>query len=143
VSVEEADFRVFRELCDAFNSLVKSRLDDPLEAKPFRYLHEDVELQDYPGIPGATWHVGHPGALQWTMNLWESFGDFQLEPREFIHAGEGRFVCVTDTLGQGRRSGLQLSMTAYAIVTVEEGKVRRIRITADRREALDAAGLSE
>ena len=143
MSVEEADFRVFRELCDAFNSLVKSRLDDPLEAKPFRYLHEDVELQDYPGIPGATWHVGHPGALQWTINLWESFGDFQLEPREFIHAGGGRFVCVTDTLGQGRRSGLQLSMTAYAIVTVEEGKVRRIRITADRQEALDAAGLSE
>jgi len=46
VSVEEADFRVFRELCDAFNRLVKSHLDDPLEAKPFRYLHEDVELQD-------------------------------------------------------------------------------------------------
>jgi ketosteroid isomerase-like protein len=143
VSVEEEDFRVFRELCGAFNSLVKSHLDDPLEAKPFRYLHEDVELQDYPGIPGATWHVGHPGALQWTMNLWESFGDFQLEPREFIHAGRGRFVCVTGTVGQGRRSGLELSMTAYAIVTVEEGKVRRIRITADRREALDAAGLSE
>ena len=111
--------------------------------KPFRYLHEDVELQDYPDIPGATWHLGHPGALQWTMNLWESFGDFQLEPREFIHAGPGRFVCVTGTVGQGRRSGLQVSLTAYAIVTIEEGKVRRIAITADRQEALEAAGLSD
>ena len=142
-ALEEEDFRVFRELCDAFNSLGKGHLGGPFEAKPFRYLHEDVELQDYPGIPGATWHEGHHGALQWTTNLWESFGDFRLEPREFIGAGRGRFVCVTATVGQGRRSGLQLSLTAYAVVTVEDDKIRRIAITADRQEALEAAGLSE
>ena len=108
-----------------------------------RYLHEDVELQDYPEIPGATWHVGYQGALQWTPNLWESFGNFRLEPQECIHAGRGRFVCVTGTVGQGRRSGLQVSLTAYAIVTVEDGKVRRIGITVDRQEALRAVGLLE
>ena len=142
-ALEEEDFRVFRELCDAFNNLGKRHPGGPFEAKPFRYLHEDVELQDYPGIPGATWHVGHPGALQWTINLWESFGNFQLEPREFIPGRRGRFVCITDTVGQGRRSGLELSLTAYAVVTVEEGRIRRIAITTDQREALDAAGLSE
>jgi ketosteroid isomerase-like protein len=140
---EEADFQVFRDLCDAFNDLEKRQLDDPFGAEPFRYLHEDVELQDYPGIPGATWHKGHAGALQWTTNLWESFGDFSLEPREFIRAQRGRFVCVTATLGQGRRSGLQLSLTAYAVVTVEDHKIRRIAITADREAALVAAGQSE
>ena len=140
---EEEDFQVFRDLCDAFNGLGKSQPGDPFGAEPFRYLHEDVELQDYPGIPGATWHEGHPGALQWTTNLWESFGDFRLEPREFIRAGRGRFVCVTATVGQGRRSGLQLSLTAYAVVTVEDDKITRIAITADRQEALEAAGLSE
>jgi hypothetical protein len=140
---EDEDFRVFRELCDAFNALGKGNLDDPFRAKPFQYLHEDVELEDYPTIPGAAWHVGHPGALQWTTNLWESFGDFHLEPREFIPGRRGRFVCITDTLGQGRRSGLELSLTAYAVVTVEEGRIRRIAITADRQEALEAAGVSE
>jgi hypothetical protein len=64
-----------------------------------------------------------------------------LEPREFIRAGRGRFVCVTAALGQGRRSGLQLSLTAYAVVTVEDDKIRRIAITADRAAALEAAGL--
>jgi hypothetical protein len=142
-ALEEEDFRIFCDLCDAFNSLGKSQLDDPFQAEPFRYLDEDVEIQDYPGIPGATWHEGHPGALQWTINLWESFGDFHLEPREFIRAGRGRFVCVTSTIGQGRRSGLQLSLTAYAVVTVKRGKIRRIAITGDRREALTSAGLSE
>jgi ketosteroid isomerase-like protein len=142
-ALEEEDFQVFRDLCDAFNGLGRSQLADPLGAEPFRYLHEDVELQDYPDIPGATWHEGHSGALQWTTNLWESFGDFHLEPREFIRAGRGRFVCVTATLGQGRRSGLQLSLTAYAVVTVEDDKIRRIAITADREAALEAAGLSE
>ena len=135
-------FRVFRDLCDAFNGLHKGHLDDPFAARPFRYLHEDVEIQDYPAIPGACWHVGHRGALQWTTNLWDSFGDFRLEPREFVPAGPGRFVCVTDTAGEGRSSGLELSMTAYAIVTVEGGKVKRIGITADRQAALEAAGLS-
>ena len=139
---EQEHFRVFRDLCDAFNGLGKSHLDDPFCAEPFRYLREDVELQDYPGIPGATWHEGHPGALQWTINLWESFGDFHLEPREFIRAGRGRFVCVTATFAQGRRSGLQLGLTAYAVVTVEDDKIRRIAITADREEALKSAGLS-
>jgi ketosteroid isomerase-like protein len=142
-ALEEEEFQVFRDLCDAFNGLGKSQLADPFGAEPFRYLHEDVELQDYPDIPGATWHEGHAGALQWTTNLWESFGDFYLEPREFIRAGQGRFVCVTATLGQGRRSGLQLSLTAYAVVTVEDDKIRRIAITADREAALVAAGLSE
>ena len=142
-ALEEEDFQVFRDLCDAFNGLGRSELADPFGAEPFRYLHEDVELQDYPDIPGATWHEGHSGALQWTTNLWESFGDFHLEPREFICAGRGRFVCVTATLGQGRRSGLQLSLTAYAVVTLEDDKIRRIAITADREAALEAAGLSE
>ncbi len=140
---EEEDFQVFRDLCGAFNGLGKRQLGDPFCAEPFRYLHEDVEIQDYPGMPGATWHEGHTGALQWTTNLWESFGDFSLEPREFIPADRGRFVCVTATLGQGRRSGLQLSLTAYAVVTVEDDKVRRIAITADRGAAIEAAGLSE
>jgi ketosteroid isomerase-like protein len=139
---EEGDFQVFRDLCDAFNSLGKSRLGDPFGAEPFQYLHEDVELQDYPGIPGATWHEGHAGALQWTKNLWESFGDFNLQPREFIRAGRGRFVCVTTTLGQGRRSGLQLSLTAYAVVTVRDDKIRRIAIAAERKTACEVAGLS-
>jgi SnoaL-like domain len=139
----EEDFRVFCDLCDAFNGLGESELGDPFEAEPFRYLCEDVELQDYPVIPGATWHRGHPGALRWTTNLWDSFGDFHLEPLEFIRAGRGRFVCVTGTVGQGRRSGLQLSLTAYAVVTVEDDKIRRIAITADRHEALRAAGLRE
>ncbi|HEY7121137.1 MAG TPA: nuclear transport factor 2 family protein [Solirubrobacterales bacterium] len=141
-ALQEEDFLLFRDLCDAFNELGKSQLDDPFGAAPFRYLHEAVELQDYPGIPGATWHEGHAGALQWTTNLWESFGDFHLEPREFI-SGRGRFVCVTATLGQGRRSGLQLSLTAYAVVTVEDDKIRRIAIATDREAALEAAGISE
>jgi len=141
-ALEEEDFQVFRDLCDAFNGLGKTRLGDPFGAEPFQYLHEDVELQDYPGIPGATWHEGHAGALQWTKNLWESFGDFNLQPREFIRAGRGRFVCVTTTLGQGRRSGLQLSLTAYAVVTVQDDKIRRIAIAAERETACEVAGLS-
>jgi hypothetical protein len=58
---QEDEFGVFGDMCEAFNSLDKRHLDDPFEARPFRYLHEEVELQDYPDIPGATWHVGHIG----------------------------------------------------------------------------------
>ena len=66
-------------------------------------------------------------------------GATEIPPR----AERGRFVCVTSTLGQGRRSGLQLSLTAYAVVTVEDHKIRRIAIAADRGAAIEAAGLSE
>ena len=57
--------------------------------------------------------------------------------------GARPIVCVTGTVGQGRRSGLQVSLTAYAIVTIEAGKVRRIGITLDRQQALRAVGLPE
>jgi hypothetical protein len=52
-------------------------------------------------------------------------------------------VCVTDTVGEGRRSGLHVTLTAYAIVTIEDRRVRRIGITVDRQEALRAVGLLE
>jgi hypothetical protein len=52
-------------------------------------------------------------------------------------------VCITDTVGQGRRSGVEISLTAYAVVTVDQGRIRRIAITTDRQEALEAAGSSE
>jgi hypothetical protein len=48
-----------------------------------------------------------------------------------------------ESLGQGRRSGLQLTLTAYAVVTVEDDKIRRVAITADREAAFEAAGLSQ
>ncbi len=52
-------------------------------------------------------------------------------------------MCVTATLGRGRRSGVQLSLTAYAVVTVEDDQIRRIAIAARREEAIEAAWLSE
>ena len=51
-ALEEEDFQVFRDLCDAFNSLGKSRLGDPFGAEPFQYLHEDVDFRTIPAFRG-------------------------------------------------------------------------------------------
>jgi hypothetical protein len=61
----EEDFRLFGELCDAFNGLGQGDLDDlddPFTAKPFRYLHENVSLQDYPAfrVRAGTWGTQGP-----------------------------------------------------------------------------------
>ena len=140
-TLQEEDFQVFRDLCNAFNGLGKSQLDDPFGAEPFQVVCMRTSnsrtipaFQERPGMRGTPEPCNGPRIFGSPSRA------FLLEPQEFIRAGGGRFVCVTATFGQGRRSGLQLSLTAYAVVTVEDDKIRRIAITADRQAALEAAG---
>jgi ketosteroid isomerase-like protein len=132
--VPEEDIEAIRRLYAAF-----SRPDQGTSAT-LEELDADVEMQDYPGMPGARWHHGHRGAVEWALELWKAFGRFQLEALEFIDAGD-RLVVPTRTTGIGKSSGTPVELTATAVYTFRDHRVLRLDIYETKQQALNAAGL--
>src|ERR687889_310764 len=62
----------------------------------------DAEFQDEPRIPGAGWNYGHPGAVQWAVKLWQSFGHLHFNIDEAI-ASNGCLIAHWHASGVGKR----------------------------------------
>jgi ketosteroid isomerase-like protein len=76
--------------------------------------------------------------LDW-LDPWESY---RTEIEDVIDAGDDVVVLVRD---YGRRSGMtaEVEVVGASVWTLREGKITRAAFYPDRREALEAVGLSE
>jgi ketosteroid isomerase-like protein len=86
---------------------------------------------------------GLDGLRRFIEQLDEVWERFQIEPEEFIGAGDNVVVAVRVS-GKGRGKGVEPEVRLFSIWTLREGKV--VRVTGgyrDRTEALEAAGLRE
>ena len=82
-------------------------------------------------------------AMRADMERWASaFDELKVTVEEIIDAGD-QVVVVAHHQGRGRASGVEVDTRFYEVYTVREGKVSRVDEFAERREALEAAGLSE
>jgi ketosteroid isomerase-like protein len=72
----------------------------------------------------------------------EAYPDLRVEPLEIRTNGEVAFVWVRFS-GHGAGSGVPIEMELAHVVTIEEGKFRRIEEYPSRDGSLEAAGLSE
>jgi len=87
----------------------------------------------YRGVDGV-----RRGLTEW-LSVWT---DWKAGVDEILPAPDGRVVVLTWQRGKGRESGLPMSMEWAQVITVKDGKFRRVEAYDDRREALEAAGLS-
>jgi ketosteroid isomerase-like protein len=71
----------------------------------------------------------------------EAYPDLHVEPVEILTNGDRVFVWTRFT-GHGADSGLAMEMEIAHVITVEDGRTRRIEEFFDRGEALKAAGLA-
>jgi ketosteroid isomerase-like protein len=81
---------------------------------------------------------------QYFRELTEAWEYLRLEPDEIIEAGEQ--VVVPNTLyAQGRdgRDGIEVQARSAWVWTIRDGRVAHLCFYQERREALEAAGLSE
>jgi ketosteroid isomerase-like protein len=67
----------------------------------------------------------------------------RLEVEEVIASGEGCVVMTLRLAGQGAKSGAPLELRWQSVFWLREGRVTRTNGYGSRREALEAAGLSE
>jgi ketosteroid isomerase-like protein len=101
----------------------------------------DVEFV-HTGIPDAgIYHGREAMARAWRewLHTWENF---RAEVQQLIDAGEDT-VALLRICGRGKGSGVEIDLPAATLFTLRDGKIVRLVLYGDQKEALEAAGLSE
>jgi ketosteroid isomerase-like protein len=113
--------------------------DDPLSGLSFC----DPEIEwDGTNLPDGKVEWGHEAIIAHTMRWAEMWDDWQMEPQQFIDAGDDQVVLVFREIGRSD-SGLQMDERHAELYSVREGKVVSRKGFSDPAEALQAVGLSE
>ena len=74
---------------------------------------------------------------------WESAWDeYEIEAEGYIDAGESVLVTM-HFRGRGKASGIEMEGRSYQLYALRDGKIVSMDEFLDRRQALEAAGLSE
>ena len=105
-------------------------------------LTPDVEWHVDPQDPDTTVHRGPEAVKQYGLS-WAETMDAKIEVRE-VFEGDDQLVAWTRVKARGGASGVQVGRDqAFFIFKLRDGLVTRVQETRDKREALEAAGLSE
>jgi ketosteroid isomerase-like protein len=85
---------------------------------------------------------GRTGVEAWIAAISEAFESFEILPLEYVGAGD-RIVVPARVKGRGRSSGVVVDAEGVTLWKLERGRVASLTLYETRREALEAAGLSE
>ena len=110
---------------------------------PFELYAPDIEW-DVTGVhlEGTAVYHGHDGVRASFRDLVAVFRDFEFQALDLKPCGERVLVTVQEH-GVGRGSGVVVDRRHYAVWTLRDGMVIRMRAYLDHGEALRAAGLRE
>jgi ketosteroid isomerase-like protein len=85
-----------------------------------------------------------PEGMYEAMRDWiESWDEYRFEPEDLLDAGAGSVVLLWREYGRGKGSGAGVEIRGATVWEVERGRVVGVRPYTDRRQALEAAGLSD
>jgi ketosteroid isomerase-like protein len=93
-------------------------------------------------LPESAEMHGHEGVAQFIGNQMEAFAELQVDPLEFLDAGE-RVVMPIRFGGKARYTGMEVAFAVVHVATLRHGKMARLEMFRDKADALKAAGLSE
>ena len=103
-----------------------------------------IEIRTPPEFPVGTVFHGHDGVRQWGVEVWEVFDGLHNELVELIEAGDGEtVVSVQRTQARMRHTGLEVDLPWAVVWTIQDGRVMRAIGYMGRKQALEAAGLSQ
>jgi ketosteroid isomerase-like protein len=109
-----------------------------------KFVDPEIVIDATRNVINPETYVGLEGLARWQAHSDEVWDEIRLEPIEFIDAGD-RVVTISRLIGKGKASGVEVTRaTSGQVATLRNGRVIRWEIGfTDRREALEAAGLSE
>jgi ketosteroid isomerase-like protein len=104
----------------------------------------DPEVVSYTAfpLPDPTELRGHEGFLQWVDNWTDSFDEFTMEIETQIDLGD-TVVLGARQRATGATSGVPVEQVFWFVHVVRDGMIARIGIHNTKKQALEAAGLSE
>ena len=95
-----------------------------------------------PKDPDTTVHRG-PEAVTRYLLMWTEIMDDTIEVRETFEASDDQVVSWTRLESHGGLSGASTGLDLAFIFKLRDGLVVRVQETQDKREALEAVGLTE
>jgi ketosteroid isomerase-like protein len=102
----------------------------------------DLEWHQDPQDPDTTVHRGPEAAKRYGLT-WAEEMNTTIEVREIFEAGDDQAVAWTRLESRGGLSGAAAGQDLAFIFKLRDGLVVRVQETQDKREALEALGLSE
>ena len=85
---------------------------------------------------------GAPAIIGFWEQMRSAWDELVFEPLEFIEAPGDRIRAILRQSGRGRKSGVPISIHAFVVWTIRDGKVFKTETFRHRADALKAAGLS-
>ncbi len=102
----------------------------------------DLEWHVDPEDPDTTVHRGPEAAKRYVLN-WAELMNTTVEVREIFEASDDQAVAWTRVQSRGELSGAAAGLDLAFIFKLRDGLVVRVQETQDKREALEAVGLSQ
>ncbi len=93
-------------------------------------------------VEGATYR-GHDGVRSYFRDLNDTFAEWRNESDDIVEMDDDLVLAKSCFHGIGKDSGAEVELPTAVIVALSNGKVMHVHSRATRREALEAAGLSE
>jgi len=137
--VSEENVEIVRQV---WKVLTGRGLETALESYSGWYAEECV-FEDFPEMPDRAIYRGREGVRLRTTHFADTWGDFVMEPREFIDVGDHHVVAVIDMTGHGKGSGAPLDAQAVFVYDFESGLIVRDRAFTSRDQAFEAAGIQK
>lgn len=132
--MSEENVEIVRDLWRAYR---ERGLDDAASD----YYADDCILEDMQDLPDGRTYTGGKGLRDRYRHFVEIWGDFSIEPLEFIDGDGNSVVVVAAMTGRAPASGLPLDAPAVFLYDVRDRKIVRDRVFTSKREALKAVGL--
>jgi ketosteroid isomerase-like protein len=87
--------------------------------------------------------IGHEGIRGFFRGLTEYSSESSFRVEDIRAVGDDRVLAFFVLTALSRITGIETSVHSSGVYDLEDGKIRRAHIFADRSEALEAVGLSE
>jgi ketosteroid isomerase-like protein len=140
--MSQQNVEVVRNAFDAFNAFMRGEHSENALAAL-----ADPEFEyDWPAereLPEREHSRGVPEVFAFIQRVQSAWVDFVWEPLDFIEAPGDRVLVTVRQSARDRDSGLLDESQLVQVVTIRDGRVRKVELFGHRTDALEAAGLRE
>jgi ketosteroid isomerase-like protein len=106
------------------------------------FLSPDFTMDSPQGIEASQAH-DRAGLRRWFEKMDEVWETLAFDPTEISAPDAERVIAVVHTSGRAKGTGIEIDQELTHVWTLSDGKAVRLETYSTKREALEAAGLSE
>jgi ketosteroid isomerase-like protein len=141
--MSEENVEVVRQSFDAFNAFMRGEQSEEALAAVVdpEFEYDWPAERDWPEPDHS--RRGVPLAFAFMKRVQSALIDVVWEPLEFIEAPDNRVLAQVRQSGRDRESGAPFEVQLFHVVTLRDGRVRKLEFFRHRADALEAAGLSD